>query len=178
MEEQKKSTEQVQTEKVKVSIEGAVSGSRERGWTIQNKCRQIAQLKDKVKFPVVSLYETDPSKVPTKAWQLIKTPDEKNLLCCQKTILLLSEVVMQPEMDASDQVVLRMHVLAPKEESIDKNLFWKQTWGRFMHLGGISWEELLKEGLKRKEQEKSTKTPDLQKLKDLSLKENTTSTKK
>ena len=147
--EETKTGEPVQTEKteetVNVSIEAAVSGKRERGWTIQNKCRQIAELDDHVKVPVISLFTVDPSEIPKEAWEMLKTPDGRQLLCCQKTILLLSEVVMQPEMDASDQVVLRMHVLAPKEEHSDKDLFWKTTWGRYMHLGGISWEDLKKE---------------------------------
>jgi len=150
--EESKTEEPVQTEKteedketVKVSIEAAVSGKRERGWTIQNKCRQIAELKDKEKVPVISLFTVDPSEIPVDAWEMLKTPDGRQLLCCQKTILLLSEVVMQPEMDASDQVVLRMHVLAPKDEHSNKDLFWKTTWGRYMHLGGISWGDLKKE---------------------------------
>ena len=149
--EESKTEEPVQTETtedketVKVSIEAAVSGKRERGWTIQNKCRQIAELKDKEKVPVISLFTVDPTEIPAEAWEMLKTPDGRQLLCCQKTILLLSEVVMQPEMDAGDQVVLRMHVLAPKDEHSNKDLFWKTTWGRYMHLGGISWEDLKKE---------------------------------
>jgi hypothetical protein len=144
--EETKTSEPVQTEKkVNVSIEAAVSGKRERGWIIQNKCRQIAELKDQEKVPVISLFTVDPTEVPEEAWEMLKTPDGRQLLCCQKTILLLSEVVMQPEMDASDQVVLRMHVLAPKDEHSNKDLFWKTTWGRYMHLGGISWSDLSKE---------------------------------
>ena len=144
--EETKTSEPVQTEKkVNVSIEAAVSGKRERGWTIQNKCRQIAELKDQEKVPVISLFTVDPTEVPEEAWEMLKTPDGRQLLCCQKTILLLSEVVMQPEMDASDQVVLRMHVLAPKDDHCNKDLFWKTTWGRYMHLGGISWNDLNKE---------------------------------
>ena len=144
--EETKTSEPVQTEKkVNVSIEAAVSGKRERGWIIQNKCRQIAELKDQEKVPVISLFTVDPTEAPEEAWEMLKTPDGRQLLCCQKTILLLSEVVMQPEMDTSDQVVLRMHVLAPKDEHSNKDLFWKTTWGRYMHLGGISWSDLSKE---------------------------------
>ncbi len=166
--EETKTGQPVQTEKteetektVNVSIQAAVSGKRERGWTIQNKCRQIAELKDQEKVPVISLFSVDPSEVPEEAWEILKTPDGRQLLCCQKTILLLSEVIMQPEMDASDQVVLRMHILAPKDEQSDKDLFWKTTLGRYMHLGGISWEDLKKETLKST---KADLTPKLEKL--------------
>ena len=80
--EETKTRKPVQTEKedekVKVSIEGAVSGKRERGWTIQNKCRQIAELKDKVKVPVISLFTEDPTEVPEESWGVIKTPDKQN----------------------------------------------------------------------------------------------------
>lgn len=180
--EETKTSKPVETEKeekkVKVSIEGAVSGKRERGWTIQNKCRQIAQLKDAEKMPVVSLFVEDPSEVPEDSWQMIKTPDDRNLLCCQKTILMLSEVVMQPELDTSDQVVLRMHVLAPKEDMENKDIFWKTTWGRFMHLGSISWDDLTKEmEPSTKKTEKSTKTTELPSLDKLNLNEKNTSTK-
>ena len=80
---QKKTSEE---EKVKVSIEGAVSGKRQRGWTIQNKCRQIAELKDKVKIPVISLFTDDPTEVPEESWGVLTTPNKVSLLCCQKTI--------------------------------------------------------------------------------------------
>ena len=66
-------------EKVKVSIEGAVSGKRERGWTIQNKCRQIAELKDKEKIPVISLFTDDPTEVPEEAWGVLTTPNKQAL---------------------------------------------------------------------------------------------------
>lgn len=159
--EETKTGEPVQIEKteetVNVSIEAAVSGKRERGWTIQNKCRQIAELKDQEKVSVISLFTVDPSEVPEDAWEMLTTPDGRQLLCCQKTILLLSEVVMQPEMDASDQVVLRMHVLAPKDEHSNKDLFWKTTWGRYMHLGGISWDDLKKETQKYTKKDPSAK---------------------
>lgn len=174
--EETKTGQPVQTEKkeekIKVSIEAAVSGKRERGWTIQNKCRQIAELKDKEKVPVISLFTVDPTEVPKDAWEMLKTPGGRQLLCCQKTILLLSEVVMQPEMDSSDQVVLRMHVLAPKDEHSNKDLFWKTTWGRFMHLGGISWEDLNKETEGYTKADPSPKLENLvTKVKDLSLNE-------
>ena len=159
---QKKTSEE---EKVKVSIEGAVSGKRQRGWTIQNKCRQIAELKDKVKIPVISLFTDDPTEVPEESWGVLTTPNKVSLLCCQKTILMVSDVVMQPEMDKENQVVLRMHVLAPKDDSINKDIFWKQTWGKFMHLGSLSWEDLANKSNTAKKPSKSPEPPSLEKLK-------------
>lgn len=170
MEQKDENPVQKETEKVKVSIADAVSGNRERGWTIQNKCRQIGQLKDGLKVPVISLYYVDPTDVPEDSWQIIQSPEKRNFLCCQKTILLLSECVMQPELDASEQVVLRMHILAPKDEGITKSIFWKQTWGKYMHLGSMSWEDLKKDVKKKQGNEELS-------LKDLSLADSSTSSK-
>ena len=135
-------------DKVKIDYKPAAEGDRERPWCISNKIVSLGEFTDdygtKVFVPLISIYETDPSKVPREHWLQVNVKNKKYMLC-RKTFLFMTNGVCEPLYDKSNTVVTHITVYSTEEKhSIRNKEFWKQQFEKYMRCGNLSWKEALR----------------------------------
>ena len=156
-------------EKVKIDYKPAAEGDRQRPWVISNKIVSLGELTDdydtKVFIPLISIYETDPKKVPRDQWVNITVKDKKYMVC-RKTFLFMTNGVCEPLYDKSNTVVTHITVHSQEEQNTDRNKeFWKQQFQKYMRCGSLSWKEATKLYEDKGEESKDLETV----LEDLSI---------
>lgn len=135
-------------DKVKIDYKPAAEGDRARPWRISNKIISLGEFTDdygtKVFVPLLSIYETDPSKVPREHWIQVDVKNKKYMMC-RKTFLFMTNGVCEPLYDKSNTVVTHITVYSEEEQDSDRNKeFWKLQFEKYMRCGNLSWEEALR----------------------------------